>query len=103
MPEINQPLVYILECNDGTLYTGWTVNLPRRLATHNAGRGARYTRTRLPVRVVYTEPQPDRPAALRRERALKKLSRAQKLALISQFQATSCPAAQASAPTPSAE
>lgn len=99
MPPANQPLVYMLECSDGTLYTGWTVNLSRRLAAHNAGRGARYTRTRLPVRVVYTEPQPDRPAALRRERALKKLSRARKLALISRFQANSCPLAQTSVPT----
>ena len=99
MPEINQPLVYILECSDGTLYTGWTVNLSRRLATHNAGRGARYTRTRLPVRVVYAEPQADRPAALRRERALKKLSRTRKLALINQFQTESCPPAQVSVPT----
>ena len=75
-------LVYILRCGDGTLYTGCTNDLPRRLQAHQSGRGAKYTRSRLPVRLVYQEAVPDKSAALRREAAIKKLSRAQKLALI---------------------
>jgi len=66
---------YILECVDGTYYTGWTVDPERRLAQHNRGTAARYTRTRLPVKLVYLEPQPDRAAAMRRERAIKKMGR----------------------------
>lgn len=73
--------VYILLCRDGTLYTGATTDLNHRLARHNAGRGAKYTRGRRPVRLVYWEPCPDRPAALRRERAIKALPRREKLAL----------------------
>ncbi len=74
--------VYMLRCQDGTLYTGATNNLERRVATHNRGRGAAYTRARLPVTLVYAEPAADRSAALRREAALKRLSRAQKLRLV---------------------
>lgn len=77
-------VVYMVECADGTLYTGWTTNLERRLKDHNAGRGSKYTRTRRPVRLVYTETQPDRRAALQRELQIKRLSRAKKLGLISQ-------------------
>ncbi|HUW11627.1 MAG TPA: GIY-YIG nuclease family protein [Anaerolineae bacterium] len=77
--------VYMVECSDNTLYTGWTVNLDRRLATHNAGRGARYTRSRLPVQLVYWERQPDRGSAQRRESALRRISRAAKLRLISEL------------------
>ena len=73
--------VYILQCRDGTLYTGITDNLPRRLAAHNGGKGAKYTRGRGPVVLVHQESCPDRSAALRRERAVKALSRSQKLAL----------------------
>lgn len=73
--------VYILRCRDGTLYTGITDNFPRRLAAHNAGRGAKYTRGRGPLVPVYQESCPDRSAALRREHAIKSLSRPQKLAL----------------------
>jgi len=76
---------YILECADGSYYTGWTTDPARRTRQHNLGRGARYTRTHRPVRLVYVEPQPDRPAAMRRERALKHLSHAQKKALVEQF------------------
>ena len=60
-------LVYILRCGDGTLYTGSTNDLPRRLRAHQAGRGAKYTRSRLPVELVYQEPAADRSAALRRD------------------------------------
>lgn len=77
--------VYILKCNDNTLYTGYTDNPERRLQVHNAGKGAKYTRSRLPVELVYQEAQPDKSAALRREAAIKRLSRAQKLALIAQY------------------
>ena len=73
--------VYILQCRDGTLYTGITDTLPRRLAAHNGGKGAKYTRGRGPVVLVHQESCPDRSAALRRERAIKALSRSQKLAL----------------------
>ncbi len=76
---------YILECADGSYYTGWTTDPERRARQHNLGRGARYTRMHRPVRLVYVEPQPDRPAAMRRERALKNLSHAQKKALVEQF------------------
>lgn len=73
---------YILECADGTFYTGWTTDPERRVKEHNAGRGARYTRARLPVRLAYVEPQPDRNAAMKRERAIKVMARARKIKLI---------------------
>lgn len=73
---------YIVECADGTYYTGWATDPERRLRLHNAGRGARYTRSRRPVRLVYLEPQPDRSSAMKRERALKALSHEQKRNLI---------------------
>lgn len=73
---------YILECADGTFYTGWAVDAEKRLKVHNAGRGARYTRMRLPVKLVYVEAQPDRTTAMKRERAIKRLPRAKKQALI---------------------
>ena len=78
-------LVYILRCGDGTLYTGCTNDLPRRLQAHQSGRGAKYTRSRLPVELVYQEAVPDRSAALRREAAIKRLDRGRKLALIAAF------------------
>ena len=78
-------LVYILRCGDGTLYTGCTNDLPRRLQAHQSGRGAKYTRSRLPVELVYQEAVPDRSAALRREAAIKRLYRRRKLALIAAF------------------
>ncbi len=73
---------YIVECSDGTFYTGWAVDAEKRLKVHNAGRGARYTRTRRPVKLVYIEPQPDQTTAMRRERAIKRLPRAKKQDLI---------------------
>jgi len=75
-------IVYVLRCADGSLYTGITNDLPRRLAAHRAGTASRYTRARGPVRVVHREPAPDRGAALRREAAIKRLPRTAKLALI---------------------
>jgi putative endonuclease len=74
--------VYILECADGSFYTGWTTDLERRVAAHNAGRGGGYTRSRRPVKLVYWEEHPDRHSAQRREMALKQLSRTRKAALI---------------------
>lgn len=73
---------YILECADGTLYSGWTNDLEKRIAAHNAGQGAKYTRSRRPVTLRYYEEFEDKSEALRRECALKKMSRAKKQALI---------------------
>jgi putative endonuclease len=72
----------MLRCVDGTLYCGWTVDLEQRLAAHSAGRASRYTRSRLPVELAWSEPLPDRAAARREEARIKALPRAQKLALI---------------------
>ena len=74
--------VYLLRCGDGSLYTGWTVDLDRRLAAHAAGTGARYTRSRLPVELAVALPMPDRTSARREEARVKALPRAAKLALI---------------------
>jgi putative endonuclease len=74
--------VYVLRCGDGSLYTGATNDLTARVAAHGAGKGGAYTRSRLPVMLIYSEPHADRGTALRREAALKRLSRAAKLALV---------------------
>ncbi|MBI3166929.1 MAG: GIY-YIG nuclease family protein [Chloroflexi bacterium] len=74
---------YILECSDGTYYTGWTTDPERRVAQHNKGVGARYTKTRRPVKLVYLEEQTDKIAALKRERAIKALPRKKKMELFS--------------------
>ena len=79
---------YILECADGTYYTGWSTDPERRAQQHNAGRGARYTRTRQPVKLVYVEEQADKVSALRWERQIKEMTRAKKEALISNTKAT---------------
>ncbi|MCI8810611.1 MAG: GIY-YIG nuclease family protein [Oscillibacter sp.] len=78
--------VYILRCGDGSLYTGYTNDIPRRLALHQCGRGAKYTRSRPPVALAYQEELPDKSAALRREAAIKRLTRPQKQALITAAQ-----------------
>lgn len=72
---------YILKCADGSLYTGWTNDIDRRLKAHNAGRGGRYTRTRTPVSLVHIEYFDTKKEAMSREFAIKRLSRAQKLLL----------------------
>ena len=74
--------VYILRCGDNTLYTGSTDNIERRLAAHQSGKGAKYTRSRGPLTLVYQEELPDKSAALKREAAIKKLTRPQKLQLL---------------------
>jgi len=73
---------YILECSDGSYYTGWTTDPQRRLRQHNAGRGAKYTRARRPVRLAYVEEQPDRGSAMRREYRIKRMSRERKEKLV---------------------
>ena len=74
--------VYILKCSDNTLYTGWTNNLEKRIATHKSGKGAKYTRNRLPVELAYFETFEDKSSALKREYAIKQLPRYKKLDLI---------------------
>lgn len=79
---MDQNYTYILRCADGTLYTGWTNNLEKRLAAHNAGTAAKYTRPRRPVTMVYHEAFATKEAAMRREWEIKQLTRTQKLRLI---------------------
>ena len=79
-------IVYILRCADGSLYTGITNDLERRVAVHNSGKGAKYTRSRLPVEPVYWESALDKSAALRRELEIKALSREKKMELIGTFE-----------------
>ena len=76
--------VYILKCHDDTYYTGWTTDLEKRLHAHNEGEGAKYTRSRRPVELVYFEEFQDKSSALKRECAIKALSRTQKELLIHQ-------------------
>jgi len=73
--------IYILRCGDDTLYTGITDDVEKRLAAHRAGKGAKYTRGRGPLELVYTEAAPDKSAALKREIAIKRMSRKGKLAM----------------------
>ena len=74
---------YIVKCSDGTYYTGYTNDLEKRLLAHNAGKGAKYTRNRLPVEMVYFEEYEDKSEAMKREYAIKQLTREQKEKLIS--------------------
>lgn len=76
------PYTYVLACADGTLYTGWTTNLERRLRTHQAGKASRYTRARLPVKLVYQREHPTVTGARRQEAAIRRLPRRKKLELI---------------------
>ena len=73
---------YILECKDGTYYTGWTNNLEKRLKDHNEGRGAKYTKARLPVSLIYYEEFQTKEEAMRREYAIKHMTRSEKDQLI---------------------
>ena len=73
---------YIVECSDGTYYTGWTTDPERRVSQHNKGVGAKYTSTRRPVKLVYLESQPNRTEAMKRELAIKRMKRNQKGRLI---------------------
>ena len=76
---------YLVRCADGTLYGGYTTDLQKRLAAHNSGKGAKYTRSRLPVELVWWEEYPTKEAAMSREWHVKRLTREQKLALIAEF------------------
>lgn len=76
---------YIVECSDGTLYTGWTNHLEERMKAHNEGKGAKYTRPRLPVRLVYYETFATKQEAMKREYAIKQLKRGEKEKLIDGF------------------
>lgn len=73
---------YIVQCADGTYYTGWTNNLENRIRTHNSGKGSKYTRARLPVKLVYYETYATKSEAMKREYAIKQLSRREKQELI---------------------
>lgn len=76
------PYTYIVQCQDGSFYTGWTINLEKRIKTHNEGKGGHYTRAKRPVKLVYWEEWESREEAQRRENAIKKMSRKEKESLI---------------------
>lgn len=77
--------VYMVKCKDNSLYTGYTTDLEKRVQTHNAGKGAKYTRSRLPVELAYYESFKEKHDAMSREYAIKQLTRSQKEALIKEF------------------
>jgi putative endonuclease len=79
---IDKAYVYIVKCNDESLYTGWTNNIEKRIKMHNSGQASKYTRARLPVKLVYLENLGNKSLALRREAAIKKMTRKEKIVLI---------------------
>ncbi|OFW76923.1 MAG: hypothetical protein A2201_08260 [Alicyclobacillus sp. RIFOXYA1_FULL_53_8] len=81
----NQHFIYILECKDGTFYTGYTTDVARRLSMHSRGKGAKYTRSRLPVSLVYTEEAASHSSGLRRELDIKSMTRMEKQTLVSNW------------------
>ena len=83
MDDNNKNYVYIVECSDGSLYTGWTTDVVKRVEAHNSGKGAKYTRSRRPVKLVHFEEFPTKEEALRREAQIKKLTPAKKRQLFS--------------------
>ena len=89
---MSEAWVYVLRCRDGSLYTGWTNDLNKRLARHSAGKASRYTASRLPVELAFAASMPDRSAAMREEARIKRLPRPHKLALIDAAQAATEPA-----------
>lgn len=91
--------VYVLECADGSLYTGYTTDVERRVAEHDAGEGARYTRGRAPVRLVHVETYPTRSAAMRREAEIKAMPRPRKVALVASAPSTSSSSDRGRAPS----
>ena len=80
---MNKNFTYIVECSDHTLYTGWTNDLEKRIEAHNTGKGAKYTKTRRPVRLVYFETFATKEEAMSREYHIKRMSRQEKIKLIS--------------------
>lgn len=87
---MSEAWVYVLRCGDGSLYTGWTNDLDRRVAKHAAGKASRYTASRLPVELAFARAMADRGAAMREELRIKRLSRTQKLALIGEVDGSYC-------------
>ncbi len=83
--------VYIIECKDGTLYTGATINIDKRVEKHNQGKGCKYTRARYPVILKYYEELPTQREALQREYFIKQLTREEKLSIIDSFNQKNCP------------
>jgi putative endonuclease len=77
---------YMVRCNDGSYYTGWTLDPVRRTKQHNSGKGAKYTRLHQPVELVYVEPQPDRGTAIRRELRIKSMTHAKKNEMVEAYQ-----------------
>lgn len=77
--------IYMLECKDGTYYTGWTNNLDKRLKDHNDGKGAKYTKARLPVSLIYYEEFQTKEEAMRREYAIKHMTRSEKNKLVCEY------------------
>jgi putative endonuclease len=80
--DVSDAWVYMLRCGDGSIYTGWSSDVQRRLARHSAGKASRYTASRLPVELALALPMPDRATAMREEARIKALGRSAKLALI---------------------
>jgi putative endonuclease len=78
--------VYIVKCRDDSLYTGWTNDLMKRVQAHNNGKGAKYTKARLPVELVYYEEFEDKISAMKREYSIKKLTKKEKISLIRNFE-----------------
>lgn len=78
----NEAYTYMVRCGDGSLYTGWTYDLEKRVAAHNSGKGAKYTKSRLPVELIYHERFTTKEEAMSREYAIKRLTRSEKLKLI---------------------
>jgi predicted GIY-YIG superfamily endonuclease len=85
------PFVYMVLCSDGSLYTGWAMDVEARVREHNAGRGSQYCKQRRPVRVVYREEVPNRSAAMKREMAIKRMRRDRKLRLVEAFRRQEVP------------
>jgi putative endonuclease len=81
---VSDAWVYMLRCGDGSLYTGWTNDLSKRIAKHSAGKASRYTASRLPIELAAAWAMPDRGSAMREEMRIKRLPRAQKLMLVDQ-------------------
>lgn len=84
-------VTYMVRCSDGTLYTGWTNDIEKRLEAHNQGQGAKYTRGRAPVDLVYLETFDTKQEAMKREAAIKKLSKKDKLRLIAAYESGQAP------------
>ncbi|MHB9781519.1 GIY-YIG nuclease family protein [Streptococcus sp. 10F2] len=84
--DANKDCIYVVRCRDNSLYTGYTNNLKRRIKQHNDGKGAKYTRAKGPVTLVYTQTYPDKSQALKAEAQFKKLSKAKKESIIEEYQ-----------------